>query len=48
MLKHLDFMLSSSAYYSKLLGIKNKYQIASTEPLPAEPVMTAEDVADFR
>lgn len=47
-LKHLDFMLPSLAYYSELLGTKKKYQVASTEPLPAESVMTAEDVAEFR
>lgn len=47
-LKHLDFMLPSLAYYSELLGTKKKYQVASTDPLPAESVMTAEDVAEFR
>ncbi|MFS1460752.1 hypothetical protein BCU40_005915 [Vibrio lentus] len=47
-LKHLNFMLPTMAYYSELLVNKNKYSQKSLEPLPAETVMNESDVQEFR
>ncbi|MGR3958184.1 hypothetical protein BCT26_11440 [Vibrio lentus] len=47
-LKHLNFMLPTMAYYSELLVNKNKYSQKSLEPLPAETVMNESDVEEFR
>ncbi len=47
-LKHLNFMLPTMAYYSELLVNKNKYSQKSLEPLPAETVMNESDVPEFR
>ncbi|CAH6945834.1 conserved hypothetical protein [Vibrio chagasii] len=47
-LKHLDFMLPTMAYYSELLVSKNKYNQKNLAPLPAETVMNESDVREFR
>ncbi|MEF1247618.1 MULTISPECIES: hypothetical protein [Vibrio] len=47
-LKHLNFMLPTIAYYSELLVSKNKYNQKSYEPLPVETVMNEFDVREFR
>lgn len=45
-LKHLNFMLPTMAYYSEFLV--NKYHQKNLEPLPAETVMNESDVREFR
>ncbi|WP_060981880.1 hypothetical protein [Vibrio crassostreae] len=47
-LKHLNFMLPTMAYYSELLVNKNKYHQKNLAPLPAETVMNESDVREFR
>ncbi|MEZ8950780.1 hypothetical protein AB6E77_19060 [Vibrio sp. 10N.247.311.18] len=47
-LKHLNFMLPTMAYYAELLVNKNKCNQKSLEPLPAETVMNESDVREFR
>jgi len=47
-LKHLNFMLPTMAYYSELLVSKNKYNQKTLAPLPAETVMNESDDREFR
>ncbi|TKF15645.1 hypothetical protein FCV43_18605 [Vibrio genomosp. F6] len=47
-MRHLNFMLPTAAYYAELLDSKNKYQPKSIVPLPVETVMNGEDIEEFR
>lgn len=47
-MRHLNFMLPTAAYYAELLDSKNKYQPKSSAPLPVETVMNGDEAEEFR